>query len=130
MAIIKNAKIEESLAKLSIDELPQAKSMELEELDDILKMLVSLDNHDLSLHHIERDSQHIYLVWIVIHDFYNLNGLPLIIFVRTPHEPTRFIKYKPSEGKTEFVDKVEESSAAYIKIIKIKELPFCLDLAF
>jgi hypothetical protein len=130
MAIIKNAKIGESLAGLNVDELPQAKSMELEELDDLLKMLVSLDNHDLSLHHIERNGQHIYLVWIVIHDFYNLNGLPLIIFVRTPHKPTRFIKYKPGEGKTEFVDKVEESSAAYVKLIKVKELPFCLDLAF
>ena len=130
MAIIKNSKIEELADSVKLEALPQAKSMELEELDDLLQMMVSLNNHDLSLHHIERNGQHIYLVWIVIHDFYSLNGLPLIIYVRTNHEPTRFIKYKPDRGITEFVDKVEESSAAYVKIIKVKQLPFCLDLAF
>lgn len=118
------------MASIELGDLPQAKAMELEELDDILQMMVSLSNHDLSLHHIERNGVHIYLVWIVIHDFYKLNGLPLIIYVQTNHEPTRFIKYKPDMGKIEFVDKIEESSAAYIKIIKVKHLPFCLDLAF
>ena len=127
---VKDSKVSDAMMPLEVGELPQARKMELEGLEDILKMMVSINNQDMTLHHLERNGEHLYLVWIVIHDFYNLNGLPLVIFVRTDKEPTRFIKFRPESGKICFVDKIEESSAAYIKIVKIKQLPFCLDLAF
>ncbi|MHA1267388.1 MAG: hypothetical protein ACTSRS_19280 [Candidatus Helarchaeota archaeon] len=56
----------------------------------------------------------------VIHDYYNLNGLLLVTFMRINQELTRFIKYKPNLGTDVFMSKVAESSAAYIKKIKIK----------
>ncbi len=119
-----------NLLSLDINELPQAKKMELEDLEDLLQMIVSINNTDLSLYHLERNGKHIYLVWITLHDYYNLNGLPLVIFVRTTKKPARFIKYRPDLGEINFVEKVEEASAAYVKIVKIKQLPLCLDLAF
>ena len=128
MGMIKSSKIGDEVAPLEVEEQPQAKMMELEDLDDLLQAIVSMDNHDLHVYHMKRGEEHLYLVWFVIHDFYTLNGLPLVIFVRLFQEPTRFIKYKPDSGKIEFVDKVEEPSAAYIKVIKVKQLPFCLDL--
>jgi len=137
MVEVKNAEIEQLITPPEIGELPEikksqelpsAKMLELEDLEDLLLMNVSANNPDPHLYHLESNGEHLYLVWIVIHDFYHLNGLPLVIFVRTDVEPNRFIKYRPDSGKFSLVDKVQESSAAYIKIIKIKRLPFCLDL--
>ncbi|NVM55862.1 MAG: hypothetical protein HWN66_19335 [Candidatus Helarchaeota archaeon] len=127
MDIINKTKFEQPMIPLELGELPQAKFLELEELEDLLQLTTS--NQDHTLYHLGRDGDHFYLIWIVIHDFYNLNGLPIVIFVRTNQEPTRFIKYRPDLGKIAFVEKVQESSAAYIRLIKIKQLPFCLDLA-
>ena len=127
MDILNKTKFEPPLIPLEAGELPQARSIELEELEDLLQLTVS--NQDQTLYHLKRGEDHLYLIWIVIHDFYNLNGLPMVIFVRTAHPPTRFIKCRPDLGRMDFVDKIQESSAAYIRIIKIKELPFCLDLA-
>lgn len=120
-------KVGHPTAPLDTSELPQAKFLELEELDDLIQLITS--NQDQTIYYLERNGEHLYLIWIVIHDFYYLNGLPIVIFVRTNHEPTRFIKCRPDLGKIDFVDTVQESSAGYIKIIKIKQLPFCLDLA-
>ena len=127
MDIVNKTKFEHPMIELDADELPQAKFLELVELEDLLQLITS--NPEQTLYHLERNGEHLYLVWIVIHDFYQLNGLPIVIFVRTNQEPTRFIKCRPDLGRIHFVDKIEESSAAYIKIIKIKQLPFCLDLA-
>ncbi|MFX1293563.1 MAG: hypothetical protein ACFFD2_01705 [Promethearchaeota archaeon] len=127
---IMSSDIEELSQAKELKEFPQAKMLELEDLEDLLQMTVSANNPDLHLYYLERNSEHLYLIWIVIHDFYNLNGLPLVIFVRTNKEPNRFIKYKPDSGKFNFVDKIEESSAAYIKILKIKQLPICLNLSY
>ena len=126
MDVVKKAKIGHSMPTLDVNELPQAKFLELEELEDLLQLITS--NTDQTVYHLERNGEHLYLIWIVIHDFYNLNGLPIVIFVRTNQAPTRFIKCRPDLGKIDFVNKVLEATAAYIKIIKIKELPFCLDL--
>ncbi len=126
MDIVKKAKVGHSIAPLDVNELPQAKFLELVELGDLLQLITN--NQDQTIYHLERNGEHLYLVWIVIHDFYQLNGLPIVIFVRTEHEPTRFIKCRPDLGKIEFVNKVLESTAAYIRIIKIKQLPFCLDV--
>ncbi len=138
MVGIKNSEIEQSIMSSEImefpntkisNELPPAKMLELEDLEDLLLMTVSTDNPNPHLYHLECNGEHLYLVWIVIHDFYHLNGFPLVIFVRTEIAPNRFIKFRPDSGIFSFVDKVQESSSAYIKIIKIKRLPFCLDLA-
>ncbi|MHA1651840.1 MAG: hypothetical protein ACTSYB_16735 [Candidatus Helarchaeota archaeon] len=130
MVEVNDPKIDQVIALPGLEELPQAEKLELAELDDLLQMVVSINNTDLSLYYLKKNGEHLYLVWIVIHDFYTLNGLPLVIFVRTDIEPNRFIKYRPDTGTIDFVDKIQESSAAYIKIIKIKQLPFCLDLTF
>jgi hypothetical protein len=129
MDILNNSKIEHTEMPLELGDLPQPKIIEVEDLEDLLQMAVSRSNGDLELYHLERNSEHLYFVWIVIHDFYSLNGLPLVIFVRKSEKPTRFIKFRPDLGTIHFVDKIEEASAAYIKIIKIKNLPFCLDLS-
>jgi len=126
MDIVNKTKFDHPIIPLEVGELPQAKVLELEELEDLLQLITS--NQDQTLYHLERNGDHLYLIWIVIHDFYNLNGLPLVIFVRTDQEPTRFIKCRPDLGRIDFVDRVGEASAAYVKIIKIKQLPFCLDL--
>ena len=135
MVEVNKAEIGRPLAAIDVDEMfsnkevdiPQAKTMELEDLEDLLQMVVSMSTAP-EVYHIEREGEHSYLVWIVIHDYYKLNGLPLVIFVRTDLKPARFIKYRPSMGNLAFVSRVEESSSAYIKVIKIKRLPFCLDL--
>ncbi len=139
MVEVKNSELEQFITPPEIGELPEtkipnelpsAKLLELEDLEDLLLMTVSQNNPDPHLYHIECNGKHMYLVWIIIHDYYQLNGLPLVIFVRTDNEPNRFIKYRPDSGKIEFTKRIEESSAAYVKIIKIKQLPFCLDVAF
>lgn len=126
---VNNSKIEDSVMPLEARDLPQAQLLELVELEDLLQMIISNQNPDLAIYHIERGGDHLYLIWIVIHDFYSLNGLPLVIFVRTNQKPTRLIKFRPDLGRINFVEKVEESSAGYIKIVKIKQLPFCLELS-
>ncbi len=135
MVEVNKAEIGRPITSLDMDDLlengkediPRAKTMELAELEDLLQMVVSMSTTP-EVYHLKRNEEHIYLVWIVIHDFYHLNGLPLVIYARTEKEPTRFMKYRPDLGELAFVNKVAESSAAYIKIIKIKRLPFCLDL--
>ncbi|MHA1266191.1 MAG: hypothetical protein ACTSRS_13240 [Candidatus Helarchaeota archaeon] len=126
MDLVKKSKVNGSFMSFKVEEFPQARAMELKELEDLLQLIIS--NQDQTLYHLERSNEHIYLKWIVIHDFFELNGLPIVLFVRTNLPPTRFIKCRPDLGKIDFVDKIYESSAAYIKIIKIKQLPFCLDI--
>jgi hypothetical protein len=127
MDIVKKSKVESPVMEFQADNLPKAREMELADLEDLLQVMIA--NQDQTVYHLERDGEHIYLKWIVIHDFFTLNGLPIVIFARDTREPNRFIKCRPDLGKIDFVDKIQESSAAYIRVIKIKQLPFCLDLA-
>ena len=129
MIEVNNPDIAHSIIQRDIELLPAARMLELEDLEDLLLMTVSPSNTDSHLYYLNHNGIHLYLVWIVIHDFYNLNGLPLVIFVRTDKEPARFIKYKPESGEFAFVEKIKEPSAAYIKILRIKQLPSCLNLA-
>jgi hypothetical protein len=129
MVEVNNSDLTHSIIQGDIEFLPSARLLELEDLEDLLLMTVSPTNTDPHLYYLNHNGIHFYLVWIVIHDFYNLNGLPLVIFVRTDKEPNRFIKYKPESGEFEFIEKIKEPSAAYIKILRIKQLPSCLDVA-
>jgi len=110
-------------------DIPQVRVLEFEELEDLLQMIVSNTNEDMHVYHVERN-EHLYFNWIVLHDFYHFNGVPIVVVAKSDKPPTRFIRFRPDLGKIDFVNKVDESSAAYIKILKVKQLPFCLDLNF
>jgi hypothetical protein len=130
MDVVNKSKVEQPMVSVEVGDIPQVRVLEFEELEDLLQMIVSNTNQDLQVYHLERNEEHLYFNWIVLHDFYTLNGLPLVVVARSNKEPARFIRFRPDLGKIDFVNKVDESSAAYIKVLKIKQLPFCLDLAF
>jgi hypothetical protein len=130
MDVVNKSKVEQPMVSIEVGDIPQVRVLEFEELEDLLQMIVSNTNQDLQVYHLERNEEHLYFNWIVLHDFYTLNGLPLVVVARSNKEPARFIRFRPDLGKIDFVNKVDESSAAYIKVLKIKQLPFCLDLAF
>jgi len=129
MDLINKSKAEQPMVSLEVGDIPQVRVLEFEELEDLLQMIVSNTNQELQVYHLERNEEHFYFNWIVLHDFYALNGLPIVVVARFNKEPARFIRFRPDLGKFDFVNKVDESSAAYIKVLKIKQLPFCLDLA-
>jgi len=128
MDVVNKSKVEQPMVSVEVGDIPQVRVLEFEELEDLLQMIVSNTNQDLQVYHLERNEEHLYFNWIVLHDFYTLNGLPLVVVARSNKEPARFIRFRPDLGKIDFVNKVDESSAAYIKVLKIKQLPFCLDL--
>jgi len=131
MDITNKQRIEQPILPMEAGDIPQVRILEFEELEDLLQMIVSNTNQDLHVYHLERNEEHLYFNWIVLHDFYQLNGVPIVVVVRVRDKPpTRFIRFRPDMGKIDFVNKVDESSAAYIKILKVKQLPFCLDLNF
>jgi len=131
MDITNKQRIEQPILSMEAGDIPQVRVLEFEELEDLLQMIVSNENHDMHVYHVERNEEHLYFNWIVLHDFYHFNGVPIVVVVRVrDRPPTRFIRFRPDMGKIDFVNKVDESSAAYIKILKVKQLPFCLDLNF
>jgi len=135
MDITNKQRIEQPILSMEAGDIPQVRVLEFEELEDLLQMIVSNTNEAMHVYHVERNpgflcGTHLYFNWIVLHDFYHFNGVPIVVVVRTDKPPTRFIRFRPDMGKIDFVNKVDESSAAYIKILKVKQLPFCLDLNF
>ena len=134
MDITNKQRIEQPLLSMEAGgpstDIPQVRVLEFEELEDLLQMIVSNTNEDMHVYHVERNEEHLYFNWIVLHDFYHFNGVPIVVVVRSDKPPTRFIRFRPDMGKIDFVNKVDEPSAAYIKILKVKQLPFCLDLNF
>jgi len=130
MDSINKSKVEQPMVSFEVGDIPQVRVLEFEELEDLLQMIVSNTNQDLHVYHLERGEEHLYFNWIVLHDYYTLNGVPIVVVARVRDKaPTRFIRFRPDLGKIDFVDKIDESSAAYIKILKVKQLPFCLDWA-
>ncbi|MDD1776701.1 MAG: hypothetical protein LUQ65_00925 [Candidatus Helarchaeota archaeon] len=131
MDITNKQRIEQPILSIEAGDIPQVRVLEFEELEDLLQMIVSNTNEAMHVYHVERNEEHLYFNWIVLHDFYHFNGVPIVVFVRVRDKaPTRFIRFRPDMGKIDFVNKVDEPSAAYIKILKVKQLPFCLDLTF
>ena len=131
MDITNKQRIEQPILSMEAGDIPQVRVLEFEELEDLLQMIVSNTNEAMHVYHVERNEEHLYFNWIVLHDFYQFNGIPIVVVVRVRDKPpTRFIRFRPDMGKIDFVNKVDESSAAYIKILKVKQLPFCLDLNF
>lgn len=128
MDLINKSKVDQPMVPFEVGEIPQVRVLEFEELEDLLQMIVSNTNQDLQVYHLERNEEHLYFNWMILHDFYALNGLPIVVVARSDKAPARFIRFRPDLGRIDFVDKVDESSAAYIKVLKIRQLPFCLDL--
>ena len=127
-----NIQFSESLnGKISqLAEIPAAKKMELEGLEDLINLISSVMSNDFSLYHYKCKDLHIYFVYVVIHDFYNYRGIPLLIYAETDVKPNLYLKYRPDRNpQITMTNKVEEASAAYVKIIRVKKLPSCLGIS-
>ena len=109
--------------------IPQAQKMELEGLEDLINLITSVSSNDCSLYHYSLDDTHIYFVYVIIHDFYTYRGIPVLIYTTSEIEPDLYLKYQPNHNhEITMTDKFLDASAIYIKIIKVKKLPECLEI--
>ena len=112
-------------------EIPQAEKMELESLDDMVNLICSIINNDYSMYYIKHNDAHIYFVYVVIHDYFNYRGIPVLIYTVSDISPKLYLKYQPiRQAGIKMTDKFEDANATYIKIIRVKKLPKCLDISF
>ncbi|MHA1269140.1 MAG: hypothetical protein ACTSPY_05075 [Candidatus Helarchaeota archaeon] len=122
----------EKLVSITYDPntLYKSQKMELEGLEDLINLISSVMSNDFSIYHYNLDEKHIYFVYVVIHDFYNLRGVPVLIYVKSDISPGLFLKYQTNRIPTiKMTNKFEDASAVYIKIIKVKSLPDCLEIS-
>ncbi|MHA1309311.1 MAG: hypothetical protein ACTSQO_00160 [Candidatus Helarchaeota archaeon] len=122
-----------SIDPTTIDQfmIPRAKSMELEGLEDLINLISTVMVNNFSLYHYKQNDRHIYFVYVVIHDFYNFRGIPLLIYTFSDYEPDLFLKYQPNRNPIiKMTSKFEDANAVYIKIIKVKKLPQCLNFSY
>ncbi|MBD3226707.1 MAG: hypothetical protein GF329_00840 [Candidatus Lokiarchaeota archaeon] len=111
-------------------EIPKAQKMELTDLKDLIHLITSVMGNDFSIYHYETEETNVYFVYVIIHDFYYLRGVPVLIFTQSDLAPDLYLKYQPNRNPSiEMTNRFENASASYIKIIKVKTLPECLDIS-
>lgn len=129
---ITDFKINEMVCKnlYNPSEIPKAQRMELQGLEDLINLIISVMGNDFSIYHYATDETNVYFVYVIIHDFYYLRGIPVLIFTQSDLQPDLYLKYQPTrKPHIEMTDSFENASASYIKIIKVKSLPECLDIS-
>ena len=120
-----------SNTKLNLkNEIPQAEKMELVSIEDLINLISSVMSNEFSIYQYKSNSCHIYFIYVVIHDYYNYRGIPILIYCESDLEPDLYLKYQPSRTPAiKMTNKFEDANATYIKIIRVKELPKCLAIS-
>jgi hypothetical protein len=109
---------------------PDPEKMELEDLTDLINLITTTSANDFSLYHYKVNEDNIYFVYVIIHDFYDYRGVPVLVHTRTKIEPKLYLKYQPNKNpKYVMTDKLDtEINTCLIKIIKVKVMPKCLEI--
>ncbi|MHA1231674.1 MAG: hypothetical protein ACTSPQ_13590 [Candidatus Helarchaeota archaeon] len=112
------------------DEIPIPQKMELVDLEDLINLISSTFNENPSIYHCEIENFHVYFIYVVIHDYYHYRGIPLLIYAKSDLAPSLYLKYQISrEPNIKMTNKFEDANAFYIKIVRVKKLPDCMDIS-
>jgi hypothetical protein len=111
-------------------EIKNAEKIELESLNDLVTMVTDWNGQNVtSLYYKEKDGVHYYFTWIIIHDYYNYRGIPLLLFATSTETPKNYIIHDTKTASYKFDDIPQYDPRCFvIKIIRIKSVPSFLDV--
>ncbi len=111
------------------EEQKKAVPVELEDFKDFIRMIASTGRgfaeqaaHVL----VYKDKEdYIYSTLTVLPAYYNLRGLPILIYVRTKEEPKgSFVKIRATpKEEVGFSSDISDTTYTYIPLIRVKKLP-------
>ncbi len=111
------------------EELKKAIPVELEDFKDFIRMIASSGRGfaEQSAHIlVYKDGEdYIYSTLTVLPAYYNLRGLPILIYARTKEEPKgSFVKIKTTpKEEVGFSSDTTDTTYTYIPLIHVKKLP-------
>ncbi len=117
--------------RMFMDKISQSQRMELADLTELVR-LVTANSQNRGGHIYTtklENGKWMYFLTHIVPSWYDLEGLPITVYVETEIEPTgSFINYlysgDNSKESWEFVTIVgQNSQSAYIPVVKLKSLP-------
>lgn len=119
------------IADTDFTRIRKAEQIEVETLNDLVSMVIDWNEQKVgSLYYMMLNGYDYYFTWIIIHDYYTLRGIPLIIYVRTKNAPpSKYILYNIKKEEITFSDRIQiDPGVLGLKIIKLKTIPSFLSV--